>query len=99
MYKDRPFSYMWAGAGQQAALESNFGVGGFGYPALVAFKPKVRCLLGSDARRPLRLAPRLECGACTLARGLSRTNARARALAHIQRERDRYRETLNGRPS
>ncbi|KAG1665201.1 hypothetical protein FOA52_002602 [Chlamydomonas sp. UWO 241] len=39
-YKDRPFSYLWAGAGQQAALEANFGVGGFGYPALVAFKPK-----------------------------------------------------------
>ena len=39
-YKDRPFSWLWVSAGQQAALEANVGVGGFGYPALVAFKPK-----------------------------------------------------------
>lgn len=26
--------------GQQPELEANFGVGGFGYPALVAFNPK-----------------------------------------------------------
>mmetsp|Transcript_11091 Transcript_11091/g.23921 ORF Transcript_11091/g.23921 Transcript_11091/m.23921 type:complete len:457 (+) Transcript_11091:59-1429(+) len=39
-YKDRPFSYLWLAAGQQPDLESNFGVGGFGYPALIAFKPK-----------------------------------------------------------
>jgi protein disulfide-isomerase A6 len=39
-FKDRPFSWLWSSAGQQAALENNFGVGGFGYPALVAYKPK-----------------------------------------------------------
>uniref|UniRef100_A0A7S0R2Q6 protein disulfide-isomerase n=1 Tax=Chlamydomonas leiostraca TaxID=1034604 RepID=A0A7S0R2Q6_9CHLO len=39
-YKDRPFSYLWAQGGSQAALEANFGVGGAGYPALVAYKPK-----------------------------------------------------------
>ncbi|GFR51819.1 hypothetical protein Agub_g14281 [Astrephomene gubernaculifera] len=38
-YKDKPYSYLWAPGGQQAALEGNFGVGGFGYPALVAFNP------------------------------------------------------------
>jgi len=35
-----PYSYLWAVGGTQANLESNFGVGGFGYPALVAFSPK-----------------------------------------------------------
>eukprot|EP00200_Dunaliella_tertiolecta_P006573 CAMPEP_0202346832 /NCGR_PEP_ID=MMETSP1126-20121109/5451_1 /ASSEMBLY_ACC=CAM_ASM_000457 /TAXON_ID=3047 /ORGANISM="Dunaliella tertiolecta, Strain CCMP1320" /LENGTH=437 /DNA_ID=CAMNT_0048938291 /DNA_START=34 /DNA_END=1347 /DNA_ORIENTATION=- len=39
-YKDRPFSYLWAQGGSQPELESSVGVGGFGYPALVALKPK-----------------------------------------------------------
>jgi protein disulfide-isomerase A6 len=39
-FKDRPFSYLWAAAGTQAALEANLEVGGFGYPALVAYSPK-----------------------------------------------------------
>lgn len=30
---------MWAEGGKQAALEESLGVGGFGYPALVALKP------------------------------------------------------------
>lgn len=38
-YKGSSFSYLWASATQQPDLEANFGVGGFGYPALVAFKP------------------------------------------------------------
>ncbi|KXZ53899.1 hypothetical protein GPECTOR_6g817 [Gonium pectorale] len=38
-YKDKPYSYLWAAGGAQSALEANFGVGGFGYPALVAFNP------------------------------------------------------------
>mmetsp|Transcript_5301 Transcript_5301/g.12829 ORF Transcript_5301/g.12829 Transcript_5301/m.12829 type:complete len:146 (-) Transcript_5301:89-526(-) len=37
-----PYSYMWVAAGAQPALEANFNVGGFGYPALVAFSPKKR---------------------------------------------------------
>lgn len=39
-YKDRPFGYLWAAAGAQPRLEASFGVGGAGYPALVAFNPK-----------------------------------------------------------
>jgi protein disulfide-isomerase A6 len=38
-YKDRPFSYLWAEGGAQPGLEANFGVGGYGYPALIAFNP------------------------------------------------------------
>lgn len=39
-YKERPYSYLWAEAGAQAGLEQNVGVGGFGYPAVVAVSPK-----------------------------------------------------------
>ncbi|KAL6763389.1 thioredoxin-like protein [Haematococcus lacustris] len=38
-FKDRPFSYLWAQGGSQPELEANLEVGGFGYPAVVAFKP------------------------------------------------------------
>jgi protein disulfide-isomerase A6 len=38
-FKDRPFSYLWAEGGAQPGLEANFGVGGYGYPALVAYSP------------------------------------------------------------
>ncbi|KAI7837719.1 hypothetical protein COHA_008441 [Chlorella ohadii] len=37
--QDRPFSYLWAEGGAQPKLEANFGVGGYGYPALIAFNP------------------------------------------------------------
>eukprot|EP00877_Chromochloris_zofingiensis_P007928 jgi/Chrzof1/3389/Cz12g23180.t1_PDI4 len=39
--KGRPwsFSVLWTEGGKQPDLESNFGIGGFGYPALVAFRP------------------------------------------------------------
>ncbi len=36
---DRNWSYLWAEGGKQAALEESLGVGGFGYPALIALKP------------------------------------------------------------
>ena len=39
-FKDRPFSYLWAAAGKQPGLEDKFEVGGYGYPALVAYSPK-----------------------------------------------------------
>jgi protein disulfide-isomerase A6 len=39
-YKSRPFSYLWTEGGKQTALEQSFGVGGAGYPALVAYSPK-----------------------------------------------------------
>lgn len=39
-YKSRPFGYIWAEGSKQADLEAALGVGGFGYPALVAFNPK-----------------------------------------------------------
>lgn len=38
-YKGKPYSYLWAEGGVQEKLEANFGVGGFGYPAVVAFTP------------------------------------------------------------
>jgi protein disulfide-isomerase A6 len=39
-YKERPYSYLWVEGGAQAGLEQNMGVGGFGYPAVVAVSPK-----------------------------------------------------------
>lgn len=39
-YKERPFTWFWAEGGSQVNLESNFGVGGFGYPGFVAFAPQ-----------------------------------------------------------
>ncbi|KAG2442054.1 hypothetical protein HYH02_009845 [Chlamydomonas schloesseri] len=38
-YKDKPYSYLWVEGGAQPGLEANFDVGGFGYPAVVAFNP------------------------------------------------------------
>jgi hypothetical protein len=38
-FKDRPYSYFWAVGGAHSALEGNVGVGGFGYPALIALSP------------------------------------------------------------
>lgn len=38
--KGKPYSFLWATGGEQPALEANFGVGGFGYPALVVLSPK-----------------------------------------------------------
>ena len=38
-HRDRPYSYFWAEGGAQPGLESNFGVGGYGYPALIALAP------------------------------------------------------------
>lgn len=38
-YKERNWSYLWVEGGKQSALEESLGVGGFGYPALVALKP------------------------------------------------------------
>jgi len=35
----RKWSYLWVEGGKQKALEESLGVGGFGYPALVALKP------------------------------------------------------------
>jgi len=39
-YKTRPFTYLWVEGYQQLNLESAFGVGGAGYPALVAVNNK-----------------------------------------------------------
>jgi len=39
-YKSRPFSYLWVEGAKQEALEKSFDVGGFGYPALIAYNPK-----------------------------------------------------------
>ncbi|KAG2496699.1 hypothetical protein HYH03_005115 [Edaphochlamys debaryana] len=38
-YRDKPYSYLWVEGGVHDKLEANFDVGGFGYPALVAFNP------------------------------------------------------------
>lgn len=34
------YSYVWAAAGKQTELEKQVGVGGYGYPALVALNVK-----------------------------------------------------------
>lgn len=49
-FKRSPYSYVWAAAGKQPDLEQLVGVGGYGYPALVALNVKKR------AYAPLRSA-------------------------------------------
>ncbi|KAL2665500.1 hypothetical protein AAZV13_02G227600 [Glycine max] len=39
-FKRSPYSYVWVAAGKQPDLEKNVGVGGYGYPALVALNLK-----------------------------------------------------------
>ncbi|KAG0448200.1 hypothetical protein HPP92_027944, partial [Vanilla planifolia] len=39
-FKKSPYSYVWAAAGKQPDLEQQVGVGGYGYPALVALNVK-----------------------------------------------------------
>lgn len=39
-FKRSPYSYVWAAAGKQPDLEKHVGVGGYGYPALVALNVK-----------------------------------------------------------
>lgn len=39
-FKRSPYSYVWAAAGKQPDLEKQVGVGGYGYPALVALNVK-----------------------------------------------------------
>ncbi|PIN09134.1 Thioredoxin/protein disulfide isomerase [Handroanthus impetiginosus] len=39
-FKKSPYSYLWAAAGNQPDLEKHVGVGGYGYPALVALNLK-----------------------------------------------------------
>ncbi|KAI1724281.1 thioredoxin domain-containing protein [Ditylenchus destructor] len=49
-FKKNPWGWVWAEAGQQSDLEEAFGIGGFGYPALIAVnsrKMKYSTLTGS----------------------------------------------------
>lgn len=39
-FKRSPYSFVWAAAGKQSDLEKHVGVGGYGYPALVALNVK-----------------------------------------------------------
>ncbi|KAK4784385.1 hypothetical protein SAY86_018753 [Trapa natans] len=39
-FKRSPYSFVWAAAGKQQDLESRVGVGGYGYPAMVALNTK-----------------------------------------------------------
>ncbi|KAK0588909.1 hypothetical protein LWI29_006918 [Acer saccharum] len=39
-FKRSPYSYVWTAAGMQPDLEKRVGVGGYGYPALVALNVK-----------------------------------------------------------
>ncbi|EYU43141.1 hypothetical protein ABFS82_08G117800 [Erythranthe guttata] len=39
-FRKSPFSFLWAAAGKQSDLEKHVGVGGYGYPALVALNIK-----------------------------------------------------------
>uniref|UniRef100_A0A7N0TAM6 protein disulfide-isomerase n=1 Tax=Kalanchoe fedtschenkoi TaxID=63787 RepID=A0A7N0TAM6_KALFE len=49
-FKRMPYSYVWAAAGKQLDLEKHVGVGGYGYPAMVALNLK------KGAYAPLRSA-------------------------------------------
>lgn len=53
-FKKSPYSYVWAAAGKQPDLEKRVGVGGYGYPALVALNVK------KGAYAPLRSAFELD---------------------------------------
>ncbi|KAK6259529.1 hypothetical protein SCA6_014003 [Theobroma cacao] len=53
-FKRSPYSYVWAAAGKQPDLERRVGVGGYGYPALVALNVK------KGAYAPLKSAFGLE---------------------------------------
>ncbi|MCL7022076.1 hypothetical protein MKW94_007067 [Papaver nudicaule] len=53
-YKRSPYSYVWAAAGKQPDLEKQVGVGGYGYPAMVALN------LRKGAYAPLRSAFQLD---------------------------------------
>ncbi|KAB5527677.1 hypothetical protein DKX38_021524 [Salix brachista] len=53
-FKRSPYSYVWAAAGKQPDLENRVGVGGYGYPALVALNVK------KGAYAPLKSAFELE---------------------------------------
>ncbi|CAA7407608.1 unnamed protein product [Spirodela intermedia] len=53
-FKRSPYSYIWAAAGKQPDLEKQLGVGGYGYPALVALNVK------KGAYAPLRSAFELD---------------------------------------
>ncbi|KAM3395281.1 protein disulfide isomerase-like 2-3 [Capsicum galapagoense] len=39
-FKRNPYSFVWVGAGKQPDLEKHVGVGGYGYPAMVALNVK-----------------------------------------------------------
>ncbi|KAI3928540.1 hypothetical protein MKW98_024141 [Papaver atlanticum] len=52
--KRSPYSYVWAAAGKQPDLEKQVGVGGYGYPAMVALN------LRKKAYAPLRSAFQLD---------------------------------------
>ncbi|KAJ6830260.1 protein disulfide isomerase 8 precursor [Iris pallida] len=39
-FKRSPYSFVWTAAGKQANLENQVGVGGYGYPALIALNVK-----------------------------------------------------------
>lgn len=53
-FKRSPYSYVWAAAGKQPALEKAVGVGGYGYPAFIALNLK------KSVYAPLRSAFELE---------------------------------------
>lgn len=53
-FKRNPYSYVWTSAGKQADLENQVGVGGYGYPALIALNVK------KGAYAPLRSAFELD---------------------------------------
>ncbi|XP_078444049.1 protein disulfide isomerase-like 2-3 [Wolffia australiana] len=53
-FKRSPYSYVWAAAGKQAELEKQLGVGGYGYPALLALNIK------KGAYAPLKSAFQLD---------------------------------------
>nr|GMD33536.1 protein disulfide isomerase-like 2-3 [Ipomoea batatas] len=46
-FKGKPYSFVWAAAGKQPDLEKHVGVGGYGYPALVALSRKAYAPLKS----------------------------------------------------
>ena len=39
-FKRKPWGWLWSAAGAQSKLEASVGVGGYGYPAMIALNPR-----------------------------------------------------------
>jgi hypothetical protein len=55
-YRDKPYSYLWVQGGTHPGLESNLGVGGFGYPGARNLRQHLASRASFEARPAALLA-------------------------------------------